>query len=155
MTRDDIDVNEDTARALGLSRLDRQTVANRLAELAALRPPTQNEAQEFLVAVLLTALSYIPSRGTAWSWGEFHNGGIQPLFDIDRAKDWQRLAICAVDLGLDARPPRTRPGEELSPREALARNLGDATEGLLHEVRKRLEAAGVSPYGQPTVPPSA
>jgi hypothetical protein len=138
-----------------LTRLDRRAVADRLAEIGGLQIPTRDETAEFLVEVLLKALRQIPSSGAAWSWGEFHNGGIQPLFDISREQDWQRLAVCAVDLGLDGQPARTRPGEVLTPRAALSRNLTRATEQLLHIVRERLEAAGVSPYGEPTIPPSA
>jgi hypothetical protein len=62
----------------------------------------------------------------------------------------QRLLELAP-LEVDAQPPRTLiPDEVLSPRAALDRNLGDATDRLLRQVKDRLEAAGVSPYGQPT-----
>jgi hypothetical protein len=148
----EITIDERTANALGLTRLDRTAVAHRLAELGGLSRPAQAQTQEFLVDVLMKAVSYIPATGAAWSWGEFTNGGIQPLFDIDRAHDRLRLATCAVDLGLDTRPPRTRPGETLSPREALSRNLTEAIEGLLEVVRTRLEAVGVSPQGQRAAP---
>jgi hypothetical protein len=91
----------------------------------------------------------IPSRG-AWSWGEFHNGGLQPLYDMSREEDWPLEALCAVDLGLGEHPVRMQPGEILTPRLALARNLTTATEDLLRAVRELLEATGVSPYGEPT-----
>jgi hypothetical protein len=144
----DIAIDERTAKALRLTSLDGRAVANRLAEIAELAPPTRDETIEFLVEVLRDALKQISNT---WSWGEFHNGGTQPLYDIGREKDWHRLAVCAVDLGLDAQPARVMtPDEVLSPRDALARNLGDATDRLLREVKDRLEAAGVSPYGQPT-----
>lgn len=142
----DIDVR--TARALELTTLDRKAVADRLAQIGELRPPTREETRELLVEVLRSALRQIPTSNVAWSWGEFHNGGLQPLYDMSRERDWAREALCAVDLGLGERPARTRPGETLAPRLALARNLTEATERLLHEVRERLEAAGVSPFGQ-------
>lgn len=103
--------------------------------------------------MLRYALREIPSGGAAWSWGEFHNGGLQPLYDIGREKDWPRLAVCATDLGLAERHPTVKNGESLTPLDGLARNLGDAIERLLHALRESLEAAGVSPYGQPTAPP--
>ena len=144
---DHVDLDERTAKALELTSLDRKAVANRLAQIGDLRPPTREESQELLVEVLVNALRKIPSSGAGWSWGEFYNGGIQPLYDISRGNDWLREAICAVDLGLGEYQPRTRPGETLTPQLALDRNLIDATERLLQRVRERLEAAGVSPYG--------
>ena len=141
-------MDEVTAKALRLTSLDKRAVANRLAEIAELGPPTHDETIEFLVEVLRNALEEISNT---WSWGEFHNGGIQPLYDISREKDWHRLAVCAVDLGLDAQPARVMTRDEvLSPRDALARNLGDATDRVLRQIKDRLEAAGVSPYGQAT-----
>lgn len=87
--------------------------------------------------MLTKALRQIPVSEVAWSWGEFYNGGIQPLYDISHANDWQRLATCAIDLGLDEQAPKMRPGEDtLSPRSALARNLSDATDRLLKGVRE-------------------
>jgi hypothetical protein len=148
------DIDERTARALGLTTLDRKTVADRLAQIGELRPPTRDETREFLVEVLRSALRQIPSSNVAWSWGEFHNGGLQPLYDISRENDWPRQALCAVDLGLGEQPAPTQPGETLTPRLALARNLTKATERLLRQVRERLEAAGVSPFGQATTPPA-
>ena len=104
--------------------------------------------------VLLKALRQIPSAG-AWSWGEFQDGGLQPLYDITRTKDWPRLAVCAADLGLAEQPPRTKDGEVLSPLDGLSRNLTKATEDLLRAIRDLLEATGVSPYGEPTNRPSS
>jgi hypothetical protein len=127
--------------------LDRDAVAARLAELGGLNTPTRRETQEFLVEVLLTALRQIPSSGAAWSWGEFHNDGMQPLYDMSRTKDSLREAVCATDLGLGEQRPQLRPGETLTPLEGLARNLTQATEHLLHALRELLEQAGVSPYG--------
>lgn len=155
MMADDIDIDERTARALGLPGLDRKSVADRLAQIGELGKPTRDETEAFLVEVLLDALGEIPSSGAAWSWGEFHNGGLQPLYDMSREKDWPRLALCAVDLGLGEQPQMTRNDEALTPRGQLSRNLTKATEELLQAVRERLEAAGVSPYGQPTTPPSS
>lgn len=148
-----VEVDERTARALELTGLDRKTVAARLAEIGELQTPTHRETEEFLVEVLVHALSEIPHSEAPWSWGEFHNGGLQPLYDISRAEDWPRGALWAVDLGLGDQPAATHPGETLTPRGALARNLTQATERLLGEVRKRLEAVGVSPYGAPATPP--
>lgn len=104
----------------------------------------------------MLALSYIPFSNVAWSWGEFYNGGIQPMYDIGREKDWPRLALCAADLGLAERHPRLRKADEtLTPLEALSRNLGDGIDRLLAAVRERLEAAGFSPCGdQPPRSPS-
>ena len=144
---DDISIDERTAEALGLGSLDRKAVADRHAQIGELRTPTRKETQEFLVEVLLQALRQIPSSGAAWSWGEFHNGGLQPLYDMNPEEDWPREALCAVDLGLGEYPAKMRPGEILTPRLALARNLTKATEELLAAIRERLEAAGVSPYG--------
>jgi hypothetical protein len=101
---------------------------------------------EFLVDVLLHALRKIPASGAAWSWGEFHNGGLTPLYAVTE-DDWRRLILSAVDLGLDKRVPATTPGATPTPREALAGNLLAATEQMLTVVRGLLEAAGVSPYG--------
>jgi hypothetical protein len=147
------DIDERTARALELPALDRKAVADRLAQIGELRPPTREETRELLVEVLRSSLRQIPSSNVAWSWGEFHNGGLQPLYDISRERDWTREALCAVDLGLGEQPAPTHPGETLTPRLALARNLTKAIERLLHEVRERLEAAGVSPFGQAKTPP--
>jgi hypothetical protein len=80
----------------------------------------------------------------------FHNGGLQPLYDMSRKEEWPREALSAVDLGLGERAAPTQPGEILTPRLALARNLTKATEQLLQAIRERLEAAGVSPYGEST-----
>jgi hypothetical protein len=151
---EDIRIDARTAETLGLSSLDRKAVAGRLAQIGELRTPTRKETEEFLVEVLLKALRQIPSRG-AWSWGEFHNGGLQPLYDISRTKDWPRLAVCAADLGLAEHHPRTRDGEVLSPLDGLSRNLTKATEDLLRAVRELLEATGVSPYGEPINRPSS
>ena len=118
-----------------------------MAEIGGLGLPTQSATVDFLVEVLLKALREIPSSGAAWSWGEFHDGGLQPLYDISREKDWYSLAVATIDLGLADARPTIREGEILSPIGSLARNLTEATEGLLHEIRLRLEAAGVSPYG--------
>jgi hypothetical protein len=150
------EIDERTATALGLVKLDRKAVADRLAEIGGLPAPSRAETVELLVEVLLKALRQIPTTGAAWSWGEFHNGGTQPLYDISHHKDWHRMAVCAVDLGLDAQAPRPRQGRVLSsPRAALSANLTDAIEGLLHEVRVRLEKAGVTPYGRQGTPPPA
>jgi hypothetical protein len=151
---DDLQIDERTAETLGLASLDRKAVADRLAQIGELRTPTRGETQEFLVEVLLKALRQIPSAG-AWSWGEFHNGGIQPLYDMSRTKDWSRLAVCAADLGLAEQQPRKRNGEVLSPLYGLSRNLTKATEDLLRAIRELLEASGVSPYGEPTNRPSS
>jgi hypothetical protein len=149
-----IDIDERTARALELTALDRAAVADRLAQIGGLRTPTRQETRDFLVDVLRSALRQIPSSNTAWSWGEFHNGGLQPLYDISREKDWAQWAAYAVDLGLAEQAPPMRDGETLTPLDGLSRNLIGAIERLLHEVRERLEAAGVSPFGQGTTPPS-
>ena len=69
---------------------------------------------------------------------------------MNSEEEWPREALCAVDLGLGEFSPPAQSGEIASPRVALARNLTSATERLLQELRKHLEAAGVSPYGQPT-----
>ena len=95
----------------------------------------------------MSALRKIPSSGAAWSWGEFHNGGLQPLYTLSDRKDWHRWALYAVDLGVAEKVSPTRDGETLTPLEGLSRNLISATEQLLEKVRERLEAAGVSPYG--------
>lgn len=110
----------------------------------------------FLFEVLVRALRHIPSSNAPWSWGEFYNGGVGPLFDMSREKDWPRLALCAADLGLAEQHPRLRnPDENLTPLNALDRNLGDGIDRLLAAVRERLEAAGFSPYGeQPPRSPS-
>ncbi len=154
MTVDELDLDERTVHALELATLDRKAVAERLAQIGKLRTPTRKETEEFLVEVLARALRYIPSSNVAWSWGEFHNGGLQPLYDMSRENDWPREAVCAVDLGLGEHPAPTRSGEILTPRLALARNLTQGTEQLLRAVRERLELAGVSPYGEHTPPPS-
>ena len=151
---DKVQIDERTAQTLGLVSVDRKAVADRLAKIGELRTPTRRETQEFLVEVLLKALRQIPSTG-AWSWGEFHNGGLQPLYDISRTKDWPRLAVCAADLGLAEQQPRTTDGEVLSPLDGLSRNLTKATEDLLRAIRDLLEATGVSPYGEPTNRPSS
>ena len=60
----------------------------------------------------------------------------------------RRLALCAVDLGLDDRAPKLyRHDEVLTPRAGLARNLGAAVDDLIAALRKRLEAAGFSTHG--------
>ena len=153
MMANEIDLDERTARALELTRLDRKTVADRLAQIGGLRTPVRNDTEGFLVAVLLSALSQIPSSAAAWSWGEFHNGGLQPLYDLSDKKDWAQWAVYAVDLGLAEQLAPTRDGETLTPLDGLSRNLIGAIERLLHKVRERLEAAGVSPFGQATTPP--
>ena len=144
---DTVEINEWTAEVLGFPSLNRKAVADRLAQIGDLRTPTREETEEFLVEVLLNALRQIPSTVGAWSWGEFHDGGLQPLYDMTREEDWPREAVCSVDLGLGEYPAPMRPGESLTPRLALARNLTAATEALLRAIRERLEAAGVSPYG--------
>lgn len=141
-------MDERTARALGVPSRDCDDVAHRLAKLADARPPTRPETQEFLVQVLLHAVRKIPSSGAAWSWGEFHNGGLTPLSGIAEDDDWRRLMRCAIDLGLDEKVPATRSGSIPTPREALVGNLVAATEHMLRAVRGLLEAAGVSPYGE-------
>lgn len=140
-------IDERTAEALGLTSLDRRAVAQRLAEIGELRAPARRETEEFLLEVFLTALSYIPRTSAAWSWGEFYNGGIQPLYDISREEDWARLGLCALDLGLGDEPVRVGDGELVSPRVALAKRLMEATEKLLRGVTEQLETAGFSPYG--------
>jgi hypothetical protein len=144
---DNIGIDEQTAETLGLASLDRKAVADRLAQIGELRTPTRRETEEFLVEVLLQALRQIPSSGAAWSWGEFHNGGLQPLYDISGAKDWPRLAVCAADLGLAEHHAKLREGEVLTPLDGLSRNLTQATERLLQALREHLEGAGVSPTG--------
>jgi hypothetical protein len=116
-----------------------------MAALGELQTPSHDETVRLLVEVLTQALRQIPTTGGAWSWGEFHNGGIQPLFDISRDKEWYRLAVCAIDLGVADRQPVLRSGEILNPLEGLARNLGDAVEAVLHQVRLRLEQGGIAP----------
>lgn len=150
MNSQDIDIDERAARALELTTLDRQGVARRLAEIGQLREPTRAETEELLVEILRSALRQIPASNAAWSWGEFHNGGLRPLYDMSRKEEWPLEALSAVDLGLGERPAPTQPGEILTPRLALARNLTKATEQLLQAIRERLEAAGVSPYGEST-----
>jgi hypothetical protein len=77
----------------------------------------------------MSALRKIPSSGAAWSWGEFHNGGLQPLYTLSDTKDWQRWALYAVDLGVAEKVPPIRDGETtLTPLEGLSRNLISATE---------------------------
>jgi hypothetical protein len=155
VTAGDIKLDERAARALSLARLDRKSVADRLAEIANLRAPTRQDTQEFLVAVLRSALRQIPSSEIAWSWGEFHNGGLQPLYDLTAKKDWVQWAVYAVELGLAEQPPARREGETLTPLDGLSRNLIAGIEQLLQEVRLRLEAAGVSPYGPAATPPAS
>jgi hypothetical protein len=141
---DEVAVNPSTAEILGLHSLDREGVANRLAEIGGLRRPAREETQEFLVEVLLKALRQIPSSRVTWSWGEFHNGGIQPLYDASRPGERWRWAVYAADLGLtDDQAQDT--GEDAT--ADLAQRVGQATEALLHELRVKLESAGVSPYG--------
>jgi hypothetical protein len=147
MIANEINLDERTARALELTRLDRKTVAGRLAQIGELRTPTRNDTEGFLVAILLSAVSQIPSSRAAWSWGEFHNGGLQPLYDLSDKKDWSQWAVYAVDLGLGEQLTPTRDGENLTPLDGLSRNLIGAIERLLHGVRDRLEAAGLSPDG--------
>jgi hypothetical protein len=142
---DNIGIDKQTAEALGLASLDRKAVADRLAQIGDLRIPTRRETEDFLVEVLLQALRQIPARGAAWSWGEFHNGGLQPLYDISSATDWPRLAVCAADLGLAEHEAKSREGEVLTPLDGLSRNLTQATERLLRALREHLERAGVSP----------
>jgi hypothetical protein len=144
---EEVRIDERTAHALGLTTRNRKAVAARLAELGDLQTPSREETEEFLLDVLIGAVRQIPRSGAAWSWGEFHNGGLQPLSATSGREEWLRRAICAIDLGVDEQPPRTRPGEVLTPRKALARNLVAATERILEVVRDRLEADGVSPYG--------
>lgn len=148
MKPQDISIDERAARALELTSIDREDIARRLAQIGQLREPTRPETQQLLVDVLLSALRQIPSSGAAWSWGEFYNGGIQPLYDMSREEEWPHEALCAVDLGLGEYPAPARTGEVLTPRLALARNLTKATEQLLQAIIQRLENAGVSPYGQ-------
>lgn len=146
----EVAVDDCTTYALGLSSLDRSSVAARLAEIGGLEKPTRSETEVFLIETLTNALSEI-LPGAAWSWGQFHNSGLSPLHAIHRAEDWPCHALYAADLGVDDRVPRNRPEDPpggLTPRMALARNLLDATEHLLHEVRVLLEAAGVSTYGR-------
>ena len=155
MTPQDISIDERAARALELTSVDREDVARRLAQIGQLREPTRPETQELLIDVLLSALREIPSSDVAWSWGEFFNAGLQPLYDMSRKEEWPREALCAVDLGLGEYPAPARSGEVLTPRLALARNLTKATEELLQAIRQRLESAGVSPYGHPASPASS
>jgi hypothetical protein len=154
MMPQDVDIDERAAHALELTSLDREDVARRLAQIGQLREPTRPETQALLVDVLISALRQIPSSNAAWSWGEFHNGGLQPLYDMSPEDEWPREALVAVDLGLGEHPASTQPGEVLSPRLALARQLTKATEQLLAAIRERLEAAGVS-SNRPTSPPSS
>jgi hypothetical protein len=114
-------------------------VADRLAQIGELRTPTRRETEEFLVEVLLQALRQIPSNGAAWSWGEFHNAGLQPLYDISSATDWPRLAVCAAGLGLAEHEAKSREGEVLTPLDGLSRDLTQATERLLRALREHLE----------------
>ena len=92
--------------------------------------------------VLVKALRQIPSSGAAWSWGEFHNGGTQPLYDMSRHPE--RWAVYAADLGLAEGAPVAM--ADCSP-DGLARAVSQAIEHLLGTLRKELEQAGVSPYG--------
>lgn len=141
------------ARALDLSEAPGAAeLARRLAALGGLPVPAREETVEYLVSALVGALEHIPIRPVAWSWGEFHNGGTTPIGEIGRGEDWERLASIAIDLGLDARVPKMHGDETLTPRQALARNLMQATEDTLLEVQRRLEAAGISPYGHEGLP---
>lgn len=134
------------ARALGLTQLDRSSVAEWLGHLASERAPAHAETRDFLIRVFQGAISQIPTGDVAWSWGEFHNAGIEAVFELDRDTNSQRLAVCAADLALDDQPPLTRSGQTGIPREALSRSLMAATERLLLAIRERLEAGGISPH---------
>ena len=140
----DADINPVVVRAIGLPSLAPEAVARKLAEIAGLRPPSRPESVEFLVATLLRAANEIPTVPAAWSWGEFHHAGISRVHELIQADDPVRLAICAADLGL---ADQASPNSTDTPRQALARNLMEATEALLRSISERLEAAGISTYG--------
>jgi hypothetical protein len=144
-----LEIDPPTAKALGLTRPDRNAVAFRLAEIGDLQAPARTETRDFLVEVLIGALSAIPAADVAWSWGEFHNRGLQPLYDMNDAHDWPNLAACAVDLGLGEHPVAGRDGKVLSPLAQLSAALVESTENLLARIRQRLEDVGVSPEGSP------
>src|SRR5688572_27749243 len=124
--RDQVAIPDWLAIALGLNARDRAGVVTRLAEIGGFSEPTRAEAADFLVEVLEKAATQIPPVPAAWSWAEWHNAGLQPLYDITREQDWVRMAICAIDLGLGDRTPRMREGSVLSPRGGLMQNLCDA-----------------------------
>jgi hypothetical protein len=65
----------------------------------------------FPVEVLMTALRQIPACNAAWPSDEFHNGELQPMYDISRETDWHRLAVVAVDLGAAQVYPTVREAE--------------------------------------------
>ena len=140
-----VDVDEWTAETLGMVARDRSSVASRLAEIADLQVPTRPETEQFLYDTLTYALSQIPPVPAAWSWGEFHNAGLQPLYDMTAEDDWARWGACAADLGLEGDASHAE----------LSRTLIAATERLLAQVRRRLEAAGVSTHGHSGFPPPA
>jgi hypothetical protein len=148
-----IEIGDWTARALGIPARDQSSVARRLAEIAGLDAPSRPTTEEFLIAILLGALREIPRVPAAWSWGEFHNAGLQPLYDMTKRKDWPGWAAVASDLGLDEEPAVTETGEVLTPRAALSRSLIAASERLLLRVRELLEAAGVRTHGHEGFPP--
>ena len=151
---EDVKIDAWTADVLGLTSLDRTSVARRLAEIANLQAPSRQESEEYLVEVLLNALSQIPRVPAAWSWGGFYNHGIQSMYDIGREEDWVRLAICAVDLGVADHTPTLYGGEDgLTPLGGLSRNLTDATDRLIAGLRELLEAAGLGVYGHQGFPP--
>lgn len=140
----DADINPKVVHAIGLPSLAPEAVARKLAEIAGLRPPTRLESVEFLVATLRRATNEIPTAPAAWSWGEFHHAGIFPAHELIQSDDPVRLAICAADLGL---ADQASPNSADTPRQALSRNLMEATEALLRSLRERLEAAEISTYG--------
>jgi hypothetical protein len=143
-----MDIYRMGAAALRLPIDDPDPTAARLAEIADFPSPAREETRALLVEVFKKGVSEIPSLSAAWSWGEFYNGAIQPLYDLDEAQDWERLAVCAIDLGLDDRLPKLYQHDEvLTPRAGLARNLGTAVDHLIAALRERLEAAGFSTYG--------
>jgi hypothetical protein len=148
MHGEDADINPTVAHAIGLSSLEPEAVAMKLAEIAGLRPPTRPEAVEFLVSTLRRAANEIPTVPAAWSWGEFHHAGTFPADELIKSDDPVRLAICAFDLGLADQASNSAD----SPRQVLSRNLMDATDALLRSVRERLEGAEISTHGHQGLP---
>jgi hypothetical protein len=144
MHAEDVDINRTIAQAIGLPSLEPEAVARKLAEIAGLRAPTRAESVAFLVATLRRAVDAIPTVPGAWSWGEFHHAGTFPADELIQSDDPVRFAICAFDLGL---ADQASSNSADTPREALVRNLMEASDALLRSLRKRLEAAEISTHG--------
>lgn len=141
LTPKKIEIKESMAVALGLSSLEREVVADELAQMAGLRTPARRETEDLLVGVLVNGLRQI--SGGVWTWAEFQNGALQPLYDLTRREDGREyMTRVATDLGLSHDPNASQDTERS--KTLLQRLVAAIEDDLIGAIIVRLQAAGIS-----------